>query len=119
TALRADRVRHGLAAFGVDVGEDDPRPLTRQAARVRLADPLRRAGDDGGPAFETCHGASPVLVVDGRDAFAPRVLAAVMPDTRRPWSPGTPRTLRHPSPGRSRTACSRRTAHRPSTRYRR
>src|SRR5699024_560014 len=65
TALSADRVRHGFAAFGVDVGEDDPRPLTGQAARVRLADPLRRAGDDGGPAFETCHGASPVLVVDG------------------------------------------------------
>ena len=49
---------------------------------------------------------------------SPRCCAVRRP-RRRPWSRGTPRTLPGPSPGRHRSACSRRTARRRRNRGRR
>ena len=43
---RTDLARECLALLGVHVRDDDARALGDEAARVRLADPLRAARDD-------------------------------------------------------------------------
>ena len=93
--FRGDLARRLLAAVEVDVGQRDAGAVLREGQRAGAADSLRRAGHDGGPAFEEPGAAHVRFRRTGR----PLSRAA----TRIPGSEGVPpsrRAGRPPSQGR-------------------
>ena len=105
-AERSEPLDRRRAGVGVDIRDDDPRPLGHEPLGDGIADPLGTAGDDGDPVFEL-HDAAPSLVDQRRLIAAPRpprherIRHFPRRDALTPFGPSA---MRAPESGRGRPA---------------